>query len=166
LLRTLSGLTLPELNNFELRNVPEKGERIKNCISTLSYSKLKYFKFKHDEDKLANIDEYTQALRLLADSSEIKRFIIRNWIVNCEQVTQTISSAKSSNYIYLLKCQLLLDDEIDFGDTLDESKFEYLDLGYSGGPKQSDFKSNPHRLENLLKALGRSLHVRQNLKKI
>jgi hypothetical protein len=75
-LRTLSGLTLPELDNFELINVPEKDERIKNSISTLRYSKLKYFRFKHDEGKLANIGEYTQALRLLADSSEIEQFII------------------------------------------------------------------------------------------
>jgi hypothetical protein len=78
-------------------------------------------------------------------------------------VTQIISSAKSSDYITLYQCQLLLDDEIDFGDTLDESKFKILDLNLSGGPKYSDYKSNPHRLENLLKALGKSLHVRQNL---
>jgi hypothetical protein len=76
LLRTLSGLTLPELNDFRLINVPEKDERIKNCISTLRYSKLNDFIFLHDEDKLANIDEYTQGLRLLADSSEIEQFII------------------------------------------------------------------------------------------
>jgi hypothetical protein len=81
-------------------------------------------------------------------------------------VTQIISSAKSSNCISLYQCQLLLDDEIDFGDTLDESKFETLNLNYSGGSKYSDFKSNPHRLENLLKALGKSLRVRQNLKQI
>jgi hypothetical protein len=81
-------------------------------------------------------------------------------------VTQIISSAKSSNLISLFKCQLLLDDEIDFGDTLDESKFDYLSLNLSGGSKYSDFKSNPHRLEILLKALGKSLRVRQNLKEI
>jgi hypothetical protein len=81
-------------------------------------------------------------------------------------VTQIISSAKSSNRITLYQCQLLLDDEIDFGDTLDESKFEILDLRNSEGSKYSDFKSNPHRLENLLKALGKSLRVNWNLKQI
>jgi hypothetical protein len=165
-LRTFSGLTLPELNTFELINVPEKDERIRNSISMLRYSKLNNFRFKHDEGKLANIGEYAQALRLVADSSEIEYFIIWNWIVNSEQVTQIISSAKSSNWIHLWQCQLLLDDEIDFGDTLDESKFYGLNLNESGGSKYSDFKSNPHRLENLLKALGKSLRVRQNLKKI
>jgi hypothetical protein len=75
-LRTLSGLTLPELNSFELKNVPEKDERIKNSISTLRYSKLNEFIFIHDDGKLANIGEYTQALRLVADSSEIKQFSI------------------------------------------------------------------------------------------
>jgi hypothetical protein len=166
LLRTLSGLNLPKLGNFELINVPEKDERIKNSISTLRYSKLEFFRLKHDGGKLANIGEYTQPLRLLADSSEIEQFSIWNWIVNSEQVTQIISSAKSSNWICLHQCQLLLDDEIDFGDTLDESELELLDLGYSGGPRYSDFKSNPHRLENFLKALGKSLRVRQNLKEI
>jgi hypothetical protein len=75
-LRTLSGLTLPELRSFGLINVPEKDERIKNSISTLRYSKLVYFKFCHDDGKLANIGEYAQALRLVADSSEIEDFAI------------------------------------------------------------------------------------------
>jgi hypothetical protein len=61
---------------------------------------------------------------------------------------------------------LELDEEFDFGDSLDGVVFKILDLCGSDNEEFSNFQSHPHRLENLLKALGKIQSVRDNLNKL
>jgi myosin heavy subunit len=166
LLNALTGSVIPQLDWFILEYIPEKDKTVQKFINNFKFSNLKAFGFNWNFNRLIDVSPYIEGLKQIAKSSEIDSFAICGWTMNSKQVVDAISAAKHSNRINLICWQLIIDEEVNFGDSLDGATFKTLDFEWTGRPEYSDFKSRSHRLENLLRALGKSQAVRDHLKRI
>jgi hypothetical protein len=157
---------IPKLNDIKLNYVEEKDEVIRDFMLSLEVEALNIFYFNLNSSKVIKIDYYTDALVKVATISNYKVFCIDNSELNTENFKLLMTAAKNNELIGFRECNLPIDAEFSFGTSLDESTFTILSLNLSGRADRSDFASNPQRLTNIIKALGKCPRIKQNLKEI
>jgi hypothetical protein len=166
LLKLMGKFKLPKLNDITLKYVEEKDEVVRDFMLSLEVEALNQFYFNYVCSKVIKIDYYTDALVKVATISHYKAFCIDNSEVNTENFKLLMTAAKNNELIGFRECNLTIDAEFSFGTSLDKSTFTELSLSKSGRADRSDFASNPERLTNIIKALGKCPRIKQNLKKI
>lgn len=88
-----------------------------------------------------------------------------NCRVSQKDFEDLIVAAKHTSFTgFISYCTVLTDEECDFGDRLDDATFSYLYLYNMGQQQYSNWADHPHRLENIIKGLGKSKGVRDHLK--
>jgi hypothetical protein len=166
LLRLMGKFKIPKLDDITLKYVEEKDKVVRNFMLSLEIEALNKFYFNCNSSKVIKIDYYTDSLVKVATISKYKAFHIYNSKVNTENFKLLMTAAKNNELIVFRECNLTVDAEFSFDTSLDESTFTELSLNESGRSDRSDFASNPERLTNIIKALGKCPRIKQNLKEI
>jgi hypothetical protein len=166
LLRLMGKFKIPKLDDITLNYVEKKDEVVRDFMLSLEVEALNRFYFNFKCSKVIKIDYYTEALVKVATISKSNYFRIYNSEVITENFKLLMTAAKNSRFIGFRECNLTIDAEFSFDTSLDESNFTELSLNQSGRADRSGFASNPERLTNIIKALGKCPRIKQNFKKI
>jgi myosin heavy subunit len=166
LLKILSNSMLTDLSSLMLHYVPYDSEDVHYFLSTLKANKLKKFSFNYSDDALIDITPYMENLKEVWKLPSLESLTIYWWIMNWEQVIQIFSSAKHLKHIGLEFWSLELNEQFEFGDSLDGAAFESLRLDYSSKEEFSGFWFDSFRFENLIEALDKVQSVKDNLKEL
>ena len=75
-----------------------------------------------------------------------------NFKINCSQFESLMKACKNTEMLSFKVCQINLDNNIDLDDTIDY-KIKVLNFLATGNKQRSNWKSNKHRLENIVKAI-------------
>ncbi|CAI2387051.1 unnamed protein product [Moneuplotes crassus] len=176
-------LYLNYLNKEELRflenlkkKIPDlKCLKIANCeyedLKTVNSFLKSYFPDKvgsfyfNDESSLSPIEECME--ELIKISSKVSEdLFLYNFSMSQEQLETLISLNKNKRKLGFIRCKIKIFSVPDFGDSLEGSTLELLDLTGCGHENLSDWEDNDTHFENLVKGLAQSEDMKKNLENI
>jgi hypothetical protein len=68
--------------------------------------------------------------------------------------------------VCFIGCEIKSDKPKFLGDEFKNSNIKSLDLDVSGHRRNSDWKTHPERLENIIKSISKNKHLKKNLETI
>ena len=107
--------------------------------------------------------KYIRELRLAAENTA-DFFGVQNLKFSGEDFKSLVVSAKHVKNLSFNRCWIPLDCKFDFGDQLDSSFIQNINLCYCGSANYGVWDANLNRFENLLEAISKSLPLRNSLK--
>ena len=162
LLKTFSKIKIPPLRYYELNYVPEDLVEVKDLMRN-SITNLDSYYFNLISQSQIWWSKYLECLKEVATKTK-RTFCVWNSHITTNDFIEIICSSKNSINVHLRDDTILLDEEFDFGNTMERCKIQFLSLFLSGESNRSDWISHPHRFENLISAISRCLPLRKSLK--
>ena len=162
LLRVLANFKLPITNSYQLDNVPADSKFVRAFAANLSKSQ-KQFWFNWSSSNKVESSKYIRELRLAADNT-VGHFAVWNLEFSVKDFKSLVVSARHIKNLYIYYSSIPLNCKLDFGDQLDSSNIQHLDLQNCGDTNNGDWTVHPERFENLLEVISNSLALRNSLK--
>ena len=161
LLKILSKLKIPQLNEIILDSVPEDCEEVKSFLSK-SISKINNLLFNTDRKVELSASKYLESLKV-ASTKTSNQFVVDKTNFSSDEFRELVCAAKGAKQLHFQLDWILLDDRVDFGN-MERSKLEFLSFYFSGGSDFSNWKSHPMRFENLVASIAKSQGLINSLK--
>ena len=162
LLRVLANFKLPITSQYILSNVPADSKFVRAFSSNLSKNQ-KQFYFNYNSSSKMESSKYIRELRLAAENTA-DYFGVQNLTFTVEDFKSLVVSARNVKTLYIYNSSIPLDSKFDFGDQLDSSDIQNLNVQSCGNTANGDWAVHPERFENLLEAISNSLALRNSLK--
>ena len=161
LLKILSKLKIPQLNDIILNSVPVDSEEVRSFLSK-SISKINRLRFNYDDKVELSACKYLESLKV-ASTKTSDRFLVDKTTFSSDEFRELVCAAKGTKELYFQCDKIFLDEQVDFGN-MEGSKIDHLGFGDSGGSSYSNWKSHPMRFENLVSSIAKSQGLRDSLK--
>jgi hypothetical protein len=162
-IKMITWLSIPNHGGVNLMGSNLNGSIVKRFLENANLTDLTLFSVNWEEDWQKSIRSYLPSIQMFVQRSDSRISSLSNFDMNLKEFKRTVASFRHSSLVSLKKCILRLDKPFSFHNAMDDAKFKSLNLSHSESALFSDFGSNPHRLENLLKALGEVQTIRDNL---
>ena len=163
LLKILSKLKIPQLNDITLNSVPADSEEVRSFLSN-SISKITILGFNTDRKIELSACRYLESLKVVSTKTSDK-FIVDKITFNPDEFRELVCAANGAKLLYF-QCDIIpLDEQVDFGN-MEGSKIEHLGFGCCGGSDYSNWKEHPMRFENLVTSIAKSQGLKDSLKSL
>ena len=162
LLKTFSTIKLPPLRYYELNYIPEDSIEVKDFMRN-SITNLDSYFFNLISNSQICINNYLECLKEIATKTT-RTFCVCNSYITTNEFIEIVCSSKNTMNVHFRDDTIFLDEEFDFGNTMERWKIKYLGFFLSGESKRSDWVSHPNRFENLISAISRCLPLRKSWK--
>lgn len=110
-------------------------------------------------------DFYGQGLFSCASSPQ-KLFTLRQCKVSKELFYDIMRATENCEEVQFINCDIRTDQEFEFKGELYDSSLKNLNFYGCGAPEYSNWKKYPHRLKNILSALGKIEQIQDKLQQI
>ena len=161
LLKNLSKLKIPQLNEIKLNSVPEDWEEVRSFLSK-SISNINILRFNYDDKAELSASKYLESLKVASTKTSNQFFVDKNNF-SSDEFRELVCAAKGTKKLYFVYDKIPLDEQVDFGN-MEGSKLEHLSFPYSGGSSYSNWNAHPMRFENLVASIAKSQGLRDSLK--
>ena len=161
LLKILSKLKIPELNDITLNSVPVDWEEVRSFLSK-SISNLNKLYFNYDDKVELSASKYLESLKVVSTKTSYE-FVVDKTNFNSDEFRELVCAAKGAKRLCFQFDIIPLDEQVDFGN-MEESKLECLGFYSSGGSNYSNWKAHPMRFENLVASIAKSQGIKDSLK--
>ena len=161
LLKILSKLKIPQLNDIVLDSVPVDSEVVKSFLSK-SITKINYLWFKNNRKVELSASKYLESLKI-ASTKTSDEFVVDNTTFSPDEFRELVCAAKGTKRLCFNYNIIPLGEQVDFGN-MEGSKLEYLGFYGSGGPSYSNWNAHPMRFENLVASIAKSQGFKNTLK--
>ena len=162
LLRVLANFKLPVTYYYSLDYVPADSKFVRAFAANLNKTQ-KQFYFNYNSSSKVESSKYIRELRLAADNTA-DGFYVKNLTFSIEDFKSLVVSARHVKTLSIQISSIPLDCKFDFGDQLDSSNIQFIEMSYSGNTNNGDWAVHPERFENLLEAISNSLALKNSLK--
>ena len=162
LLRSLANFKLPVTNQYRLNNVPNNSEFVRALAANLSKNQSMFY-FNWNPSSKVESNKYIRELKLATDNTA-DNFGVYKLVFSVEDFKSLVVSSKHVKSLYIRSCSIPLDNKFEFGDQLDSSDIQELDMQDCGNKANGDWAAHPERFESLLEAISNSLALRNSLK--
>ena len=163
LLKILSKLKIPKLNNIYLNSVPVDWEEAKSFLSN-SISTLNNLYFNTDRKVELSASKYLESLKV-ASTKTSNEFVVGKTNFSSDEFRQLVWAAKEVKELFFQYDTIPIDEQVDFGN-MEGSKIDYLSFNSSGGSSYSNWKATPMRFDNLVASIAKSQGLKNSLKKL
>ena len=161
LLKILSKLKIPQLNEIRLNSVPADSEEVRLFLSK-SISSLNIFYFNDDRKIELSASKYFESLKVVSTKTR-DWFAVGKTNFSSDEFRELVCAAKGTKKLYFEGDIIPLNKQVDFGN-MEGSKVEHLGFASSGGSDYSNWKSHPMRFENLVASIAKSQGLKDSLK--
>ena len=162
LLGVLANFKLPITYLYLLTNIPADSQFVRAFAANLSKGQ-NFFYFNWNSNSNVESSKYIRELRLAADKMAIT-FGVCNLTFSGEDFQSLMVSAKHVLSLYIRSSLIPLDCKFDFGEQLDSSDIQRIDMQSCGSADYGDWATHPLRFENLIEAISNCLPLRNSLK--
>jgi len=138
------------INNFMINAIPQS---------------LQIFRFDVEALRKKETKKYLKVLSSISNRI-CDEIFIQDFYLTCSEFIDIIANYKHCNYIRIEYCWIDTQSSFSFGDKLNGAKFKTLNFGYSGRGYRSNWKANPDKLRNIIKALSVVPDIKSNLEEI
>ena len=161
LLKILSKLKIPQLNQIVLNSVPVDSEEVRSFLSN-SISKLNNLYFNYDKKVELSASKYLESLKV-ASTKTCNQFVVDKTNFSSDEFWELVCAAKGAKQLHFQYDIIPLDEQVDFGNT-EGSKVELLSFSRSGLSIYSNWNAHPMRFENLIASIAKSQGLKSSLK--
>ena len=162
LLRVLANFKLPITDQYFLNNVPAESKFVRAFAANLSKNQKEFY-FNYNSSSKVESSKYIQELRLAAKNT-IKNFGVYNLTFSVEDFKSLMVSARHVKNLTIYYSSIPLDCKFDFGNQLDSSYIQFINMFRCGSAANGDWAAHPERFENLLETISSSVALRNSLK--
>ena len=139
LLKILSKLKIPQLNEISLNSVPEDWEEVRSFLSN-SISKINELYFNDDREVELSASRYLECLKVVSTKTS-DGFGVDKTKFSPDEFRQLVCAAKGAKQLYFYYDIIPLDEQVDFGN-MEGCKVELLGFNSSGGSSYVSSNNN------------------------
>ena len=163
LLKILSKLKIPQLNQIILNTVPADSKEVWFFLSN-SISTLNKLYFNNDDKIELSASKYLESLKV-ASTKTSYQFFVDKTNFSSDEFKELVCVTKGVKELYFYYDIIPLDEQVDFGN-MEGCKVECLGFGYSGWSSYSNWNAHPMRFENLVASIAKSQGLKKSLKRL